>query len=447
MNLRIRRIGLIAARDYRAIITSRGYLVGLLIMPAMLLMFMLIAPRILNSGGPQISGEVAVIDPTSRVSAELRRTLTTADIVSRRALEARPSSAPATAVPQGPPIPLLTVKPLPDDTDVQTEKAWLIQGRDAFPQHLAIVALKPDAVNRRADADSFGGFDLYTSARLDENTENVLRGSVAAALIAARLRTSGLDPAAIATVQRVIQPDAVVVAASGEHSGGRGFANFLPLACGVLVFISVIMGGQVLMTSTVEEKSNRVIEVLLAAVSPQELMFGKLIGQLGIGITSTAVYIALALYAMAQFSLMGLLDPMLIVYVLAFYIVTYLVFGSLMLTIGAAVDQTADAQSLMGPVIILMVAGYVLTPVIGRAPNAAFSVAMSFTPFVNTFAMLARVASNTPPPAWEVWLTLLIGCTTAAVVVWFAGKVFKVSLLMHGRPPSMGTLIRWARSA
>jgi ABC-2 type transport system permease protein len=138
---------------------------------------------------------------------------------------------------------------------------------------------------------------------------------------------------------------------------------------------------------------------------------------------------------------------MLIVYVLAFYVVTYMVFGSVMLTIGAAVNQMAEAQALMPPVIILLVGGYSLSGFIGQAPNSTFSVAMSFIPPANTFAMIARVASSAPPPAWEVWTTLLISVVTAMLVVWFAAKVFKVALLMHGRPPSFATLIKWARMA
>jgi len=244
-----------------------------------------------------------------------------------------------------------------------------------------------------------------------------------------------------------MEPDSVVVSAAGERSGSRGVARFLPFACGILIFIGVMMGGGGLMTSTVEEKSNRVIEVLLAAVSPLELMYGKLLGQLGLGLTLTAVYLLMSVYTLAQFSLVGLLDPMLIVYVFAFYIVTFLVFGSLMLTIGSAVNQMAEAQSFMGPITILLVAGYSLTPVIGAAPNSSFSVAMSFIPPVNTFAMIARVASSAPPPSWQVWATLFISCITAALVVWFAAKVFKVALLMHGKPPSLGTLIKWARMA
>jgi ABC-2 type transport system permease protein len=115
---------------------------------------------------------------------------------------------------------------------------------------------------------------------------------------------------------------------------------------GVLIFIGVITSGQILMTSTVEEKSSRVVEVLLAAVSPIELMWGKLLGQLGVGLLILAIYIGLGILALVQYSLMGTLDPMLI-----------------------------------------------------------------------------------------------------CIAVWFAAKVFKIGLLMQGKPPNFGTLVRWARMA
>jgi ABC-2 type transport system permease protein len=107
----------------------------------------------------------------------------------------------------------------------------------------------------------------------------------------------------------------------------------------------------------------------------------------------------------------------------------------------------AEAQSFMGPVVILLVVGYTMTGIIGQAPNSTFSVAMSFIPPINTFAMMGRIASSAPPPAWQVWATLCISCVAVAGVVWFASKVFKIGLLMHGKPPSIATLIRWARMA
>ncbi len=407
MSISLHRVGLVAARDYKNSITSRGFLIGLLVMPVMMTLFFVLIPRILNSRTPQVAGDVAIIDATGKVTAELQQALVPAEIAARRTREATnpppKAGAIARAAPAGAPIPALTVTSLPPDADVQATKSWLIQPRDAPRQHLALVVVQTDAVARRAGAGAFGSYDLYTSSHLDDATESTLRDSVRAALVAARLHADGLDATGIATVQQVFQPDSVVVAAEGEHSGSRGIARFLPFASGILIFIGVITAGQILMTSTVEEKSNRVIEVLLAAVSPLELMYGKLLGQLGLGLTMIAVYLFMGVYLLAQYSFAGLLDPMLIVYVLLFFIFTFLVFGSLMLTIGSAVNQMADAQSMLGPMMILLAGGYALTPMIGAAPNSSFSVTMSFLPFINTFAMMARVASSSPPPTWQVW--------------------------------------------
>ena len=216
---------------------------------------------------------------------------------------------------------------------------------------------------------------------------------------------------------------------------------------GIMLFMGIMIGGQTLMTSTIEEKSSRVVEVLLAAVSPVELMGGKLLGQLGVGLLVMGVYIGVGLLGLFQFAMLGLIDPMLVVYLFVFFLLSYLLFGALMSAIGAAVNQIADAQSLMGPVMLLLIAPYVLTPFIGRAPNSTFSIAASFIPPINTFAMMARLASDTPPPTWQVLLTIVVGLAAAAIAVWFAAKIFKIGLLMHGKPPSFATLVRWARMA
>ena len=101
----------------------------------------------------------------------------------------------------------------------------------------------------------------------------------------------------------------------------------------------------------------------------------------------------------------------------------------------------------MGPVMLLLIVPYVLTPMIGQAPNSAVSVALSFVPPMNAFAMLARLASSTPPPIWQVFVSIGIAIAAAALVVWFAAKVYRVGLLMQGKPPNFRTLLRWARQA
>jgi ABC-2 type transport system permease protein len=440
----IRRILMVASREFTTTVVRKGFIVGVLLGPVFILVLVNMIPRILNSKSPQVVGDVAVYDPSGTVIPGLQTALDPAAIAAAR--KARAQTPPAVSPGPGggpalPPIPRLTV--LPRDADVKAGKAWLLQDE----HHLALVMLRPDAVVRPEGASDFGTYDLYVSPRLDEGTEATINEGVRQALVATRLKSSGLDQTLVEAAMRVARPNSVIVAAAGERSAQRGIARTLPFISGILLFIGVMVGGQTLLTSTVEEKSSRVVEMLLAAVSPVELMWGKLIGQLGVGLIMMAAYLALGVSALAQFALSGMLDPMLIVYLVVFYFIAYLVYGALMLAVGAAVNQMADAQSLMGPIMMLLVAPYVLTGVIGQAPNSAFSVALSFIPPVNSFAMLARLATSTPPPTWQVLATIAVGLLSAAGTVWFAAKIFKIGLLMQGKPPSFATLVRWARMA
>jgi len=96
---------------------------------------------------------------------------------------------------------------------------------------------------------------------------------------------------------------------------------------------------------------------------------------------------------------------------------------------------------------LLLLVPYMLSFIIGANPNSAISVALSFIPPINAFIMLARMASATPPPMWQPFVTLALSLLAAAGAVWFSAKVFRIGLLMHGKPPNFRTLVRWARMA
>jgi len=435
----ISRIGLVAKREFVVTVMSKGFLIGLLIMPALALVFFALVPRILGGSAPQIRGDVAVIDGTGQVIGDLRAALAPAAITARAAANVR--GAGAQAPPRSPPE--LELLERPRDTPVEKEKSWLTAGTKEHPR-IALIVIHPDAVERKGGAEDFGGYDLYVANGVNDATESVIYDSVRQALVTTRLRAKGLELPTIESAMRVSRPNAVVVSA-GKQTERRGFSRALPFICGLLLFLGVITGGQTLMTSTVEEKSSRVVEVLLAAVSPLDLMWGKLLGQLGVGLVVMGVYIGLGLLGLLQFSLLSQLEPQLVVFLFAFYLITYLMFGSLMMSVGAAVNQVADAQSLMGPIMLLMLTPYLLAPIIGQAPNSTFSVVVSFIPPFNTFAMMARLASDTPPPLWQALLTMVVGLAGAAACVWFAARIFRISLLLHGKPPNIATMIRWAR--
>src|SRR5262249_10875606 len=139
---------------------------------------------------------------------------------------------------------------------VQSTKSWLVQAPDAAGRHLAAIVIHPDAVKRAEGKSEYGSYDLYIASQLDENTENVIHDAMRQALVSARLKDNGIDQSAVEASMRVARPTSVTVGVGVERETRRGFARALPFLCGILLFMGVMMGGQILMTSTVEEKSS-----------------------------------------------------------------------------------------------------------------------------------------------------------------------------------------------
>jgi ABC-2 type transport system permease protein len=126
-----------------------------------------------------------------------------------------------------------------------------------------------------------------------------------------------------------------------------------------------------------------------------------------------------------------------------FFVLSFLVVGSLMVAVGAAVEQMRDAQSLLTPFMLALGSIGIFAGPIALNPNSTLSTALSFAPLINGFAMIIRMTSSAPPPWWQVLLSIALGLLYAAATIWFAAKVFRIALLLHGRPPNLATLLRW----
>jgi ABC-2 type transport system permease protein len=456
----MKKVLLVAVREFVVTVSNRAFLIGLLIMPAMIGFFVLLGPRIFNPRSFKVEGEIRIIDSTGLITPELRGTIDARRIAARHAEEARRAlekapaqvrnlagSAPDAAFQNalGPP-PDLRLTERPAGGDIQQEKNWLLEEKQE-PKHLALIVVHPDAVVPAEGKSEYGTYDLYVPSNLDDRADGEIQDSLRDALVNARVRARSLDRQTIETLVRIPRAQSVTVTKGDERQTVRAFNIVLPVSVAALLFIGVMTGGQALLTSTVEEKSSRVIEVLLSAVSPMELMAGKLLGQMAVSLLVLAIYIAMGLAMLTSLSLFGLFNPWLILYVLIFFVIMYLVFGSLMMAVGAAVNEMREAQGLMMPLMLLLMVPWFLWMPISRDPNSPLSVVVSFLPPVNTFGMLLRMASNAPPPWWQVWLSIGIGAGSVIGALWFAAKVFRIGLLMYGKPPDFATLIRWARSA
>jgi ABC-2 type transport system permease protein len=410
----------------------------------------LVGPRLFGADRNfAVAGQLAVMDASGVVMGELRAaetegtpTAALTDLIRR----ARADASGGTVLEALGLAPKLTLVERPGDGDVEAEKAWLLAADEQAP-HLALAVVHENAVQPRAGETELGSYDLYVPLSQDQRVEIAVHQALREAIVGARVKREGLDRAELNDLMSVPRVRSVTVTADGDTGNAGALTFMLPLAFMVLLFMSVMGSGQGMLTTTIEEKSSRVIEVLLSAVSPMQLMAGKLIGHMGISLVAMSLYIGLGFVLLSSFSLVGLLSFSLILYLLIFFLLAFFTIGSFMMAAGAAVNDMREAQSLMMPVMLLLTSIWFLWFPVSRNPESALAVAASLIPPVNSFVMLLRLASTQPPPAWQVWLSIGIGVLGVVASVWFAAKVFKIGLLMFGKPPDLKTLIRWVRAA
>jgi ABC-type Na+ efflux pump permease subunit len=463
----MKKMWYVAQREFLATAGTRAFILTTLITPAMLAVLIFLFPRMINEAPPDVQGEVAIVDPTGDVADGLRAFLEPDRIAARREEEYRrlqqamPQSlrSATPAVRPGAPggvaldrvlgkVPRLSVVALDPAGDLEAAKAPLRQeppkGASAETR-LALIVVHRDAVVRADGADRFGSFDLFVRAKLDDRLIDEISSGMRNAIVDARLRRSGLDRREVDALTRVDRVASRTVTAAGEEGTNRLLNMIMPAAFMGLLLVSVMLSGQYLLTTTVEEKANRVVEVLLSAVSPMELMAGKILGQMAVGVLVLTLYVGLGIMALMALASFGLLDPMLVGFLLIFYLLAYLSMGAIMAAVGSAVNEMREAQGLMTPIMLLVMIPWILWMPISRDPNSVFATVLSFVPPISNFVMMLRLASATPPPLWQGLLAIVVGAAGGYASLWFAAKVFRIGLLMYGKPPTFGTLVRWAR--
>jgi ABC-2 type transport system permease protein len=451
----------IAWREFAATVLTKGFLIGLLIVPLMIGALVVVTPMLLNMKSPALKGEIAVLDGSGAVLERLRPQLEPKAFAERRRAfderlnAAMPAAARAFAGSDARAgdamkqiagtLPEIGIRVI-DAAALDDAKKRLTRHKDDPEGLLAVLVVHDDAVVQGAAAQ-LGSYDFFVREKFDDRLAGELREAVKTAIVDARLASRQLDADDIRALTRVAYVRAQVITAKGARSNNEIAAKLLPAAFMVLLMITVMTAGQQLMTSTIEEKSSRVVEVLLAAVSPMQLMAGKILGQMAVALVMMLVLGGLLALTLVSFSVLGLIDPWLLVYLAIFFLIAFATMAALMSAIGAAVNELREAQSLLTPVMLLVMLPSILWMPITNSPDSKLAVVMSLLPPVSPFAMMLRIASHTPPPMWQVALSIVLGILGMLAAIWFAGKVFRVGLLMHGKPPNFMTLLRWVRMA
>ena len=238
-----------------------------------------------------------------------------------------------------------------------------------------------------------------------------------------------------------------------------------------LIYMAVLIYGQYVMLGVIEEKSSRVIEIVVSSVRPFELMMGKVLGIGAMGLTQLAVWGVIVLggssalgtvaalfldpsmlnlpanaseEAMRQAVDVSLptLSPSLLIWFVLFFLGGYLLYASLFAAVGSAVEQQQDAQSFVVPLTLPLIIPIVVLFFMLEAPNATFSVVMSVIPFFSPVLMVARIAVA-DVPFWQVGGAFLLLAGTFLGAIWLSGRIYRIGILMYGKKPSLREIGRW----
>jgi ABC-2 type transport system permease protein len=220
----------------------------------------------------------------------------------------------------------------------------------------------------------------------------------------------------------------------------------LPIALIMLMFMMVLIGAMPAMQGVVEEKQQRIAEVLLGSVSTFELMLGKLIGIIAIALTVSGVYVVGAFVVAYYYGFLAQLSFGLIAWFIIYLVLAVFMYGSLFMAVGAAASDMKETQALQMPIMIVFTLPMLLLSAVLRDPNGAIAQWGSFIPFSAPMLMMARIAGPSGVPWWQAAIAAVGVFVTALVCVWAAGRIFRVGLLMQGKGVKFGDLMKWVIS-
>lgn len=299
----------------------------------------------------------------------------------------------------------------------------------------------------------------YVSANLtDDDLRRWFSGLASDVVRERRLEQHDVDPEVVRWIEQPVRFDVRRVAEGGaeEEVGTQDLVRqWAPPVFVYLLWVSIFSISQMLLTNTVEEKSNRIMEVLLSSLSPLQLMAGKISGIALTGLTMIGTWVLFFYFAVKtlprwlgielDFDLGVIIsDPTYILSFVVYFLLGYLFFATLFVGIGSLCSTLKEAQNLQTPVTLtLLVPIFAMIPV-ARDPNGPLAVTLSYIPPFTPFVMMNRAAG--PPSPIEYVLTTLLLLAAIAVVLWVTAKVFRIGILMSGKPPRLREILKWLRA-
>ena len=290
----------------------------------------------------------------------------------------------------------------------------------------------------------------------DVFTRKFLQEALSRAVRQQRLAEANIDPRIVQQLSEPVKLDALKVSASGDgvRDSGEGFA--LVFGAGFIMYLTILMYGQMILGAVIEEKETRIGEILFSSVKPFTLMMGKLVGVSLLALTQLAIwglaFLAFVVYGVGLLAASGMtlnvpqVPLIYFVYFGLFFLLGYFIYSTIYALIGSMVTTAQEGGQLSMPVVLFPLIGFYLFLPVSRSPDSSFAFWVSMFPFFSPMTMLVRIVTQTPP-LWQIMLSLLLGFGTVALITWLAGRVYRVGMLMSGKKASIPEVVRWVRQS
>lgn len=327
-----------------------------------------------------------------------------------------------------------------------------------IPENVNADIVRPDSLQTlMTDDNAPRGVQYWTANLTDTRLSNAIQTSLNDAIRRQEYDTRGINIQQVRAVQRTRMPVSQLDPNKAEGEEAVSFADtfrqWAPMGFVYLIFISLMQSVQYLLSNTIEEKSNRIIEVLLASVTPSELMMGKLLGIGATGITTILAWIVsffvfLQVYQSVETTMIAeiltvLMNSELLPYFVFYYLCCYALYAGIFLAIGSLCNTLKEAQSLIMPLMLILVVPVLTMSFVAQDPNGTMARIMSWIPLFTPFTMMNRAAAQ--PPMVDVVGTTIVLLICIAAVLWLSGRIFRQGILRTGQPPRIVELWRMMR--
>lgn len=317
------------------------------------------------------------------------------------------------------------------------------------------------------------GITLWTKRNISPSDKDNITGLIKNQIKEQKMHTLNINQSVLDSLNKDVSINTVTLSETGQEESSNSKLLFgVGMVFGILMYMFIFIYGAQIMQGIIEEKTSKVVEVIVSSVKPFQLMMGKILGLATVGILQFTIWIALISVlstvvlgyfgihtpqqdAMAQYGgsdspgqnemltqIMQMPFGYLIFNFLFYFLGGYLIYGALFAAVGSSVDSPAEAQQFMFPVTIPMFISYLsLFTFILKDPNSSISVWLSLIPFTSPIAMMGRVAFM--PPIWQLVLSMVLLIAGFIFTTWVAARIYRVGILMHGTKVNYKVLAKW----